>query len=285
MTLKDLIDLEDRIQAEGRRLKRKKLIKKYLSIILKAPLTLATKMKKLLRYLGILSALLIPAICTAAIIIPAESDEHTIIEATLEAQIPEGAEIKGGWIIPEGIDHREVTPTKLYLTGPSGERILGFSGYWILLGPEITVKDTSGVDHTFRPYLDSGASNEKAPFKIKGDSNPPNPPLPPPGGKYQIMFFVQEDNLDSLPQGQRELLTSLALRDRIKEGGHTLHPIIDDDQIKEGVPSMYAPWIQQVIGKPLPQMALAPLEGGPIQSFPLPEDIEALLDQLGRKEQ
>jgi hypothetical protein len=230
--------------------------------------------------------ILVSSAAWSQITVPAESEPYTIIEAKVTTTMPPGAILDGGWTVPKKIDHRQVNSNMIYMTGPPGEYPLEYSGFWLHLGPEITVKDVNGVEQTFQPYLGHGRVSETEDFKIKGDVGPdppgPDPPGPGPGPK-QIMFFVVADQLYKLPSAQRELVTSLKIREELVDLGHKFLFVVDDDQInRTDAPEEWQPWLDSVRGDPLPRVAFASKKGGAITDFPLPANKEALIDLLNK---
>jgi hypothetical protein len=110
--------------------------------------------------------------------------------------------------------------------------------------------------------------------------NPPEPPEPTPGGPYQILFYYQGEDLDNLPQAQRDLMVSLAVKERLKAAGHVVLGALEAQSMKSGsVPARWKAWVDAVQGDPLPRVAIAPKAGGPVHDFPLPVN-EAALNAL-----
>jgi len=228
------------------------------------------------------------------ITVPAETEVGKEIVATVAAEIPEGAEFKGGWEVTSKADCT-TTFQELKLANSigiwinkAGEHLVTFKGYWLLLGPTITVKDVNGDEQTFTPYLGSDKVDESESFKTTGGGVDPEPnpnPTPTPGQKHQVVMFHRAgEQLSMLPQGQRDLLTSLVLHKKLEGLGYEVIRILDDNAIKDGVPSKFVPWVSAVVNDPLPRWAMAPVEGGPIVDFPLPDDWDALMEKLGIEE-
>ena len=107
-----------------------------------------------------------------------------------------------------------------------------------------------------------------------GEPDPPDPPEP--SGPWQIMMFYDAQYLDDYQPEKRLLLNSLILRDKLEADGHVFLEALEKSDIRDGVPSRYTPWVNAVLNDPLPRIALAPLEGGKVMDFPLPENVEAL---------
>jgi hypothetical protein len=226
--------------------------------------------------------LLLAAAAHGQIEVPKEAEQHKLISAKLTAVLPEGAYLAdGGWEI-QGTTARQmadfrVLETELLFTGTPGE-------YWVLFDGvmlrDVTFKDGDGQQVTIPCYL--GRIKGRAPCKIKGGSPPgPDPPVPPdppgPGGKYRIVLFRAVDQVDNLPQGQRDILLSTTFRDWLKEQGHVLLEVLDPARFPGGsVPLQWQPWVQSIVGDPLPRIAIAPLvESGYVTDYALPKDIPA----------
>jgi len=110
----------------------------------------------------------------------------------------------------------------------------------------------------------------------------PDPPLP--GEKWQVVIVFERMQLDNLPWSQRTIIGSLVFRERLKEAGHRLVAIVD--QHVEGTdgkpPQDLAAYLNACKGDPVPRICLAPLKGGPVRDFPLPQtedEVFALLEK------
>lgn len=107
----------------------------------------------------------------------------------------------------------------------------------------------------------------------------PGPDPPPPGGPYQLMFFYEGDSLDNYPQAQRNLITSLALRNRLVSQGHVVLEMVEAKALDKPAPDRYKLFFDAVRGKTMPRLAFAPKEGGELREVPLPAN-EAELNEL-----
>ena len=214
-----------------------------------------------------------------AIDVPEETEPYQPIVATVDAAIPEGATFDGGWKASEGVYLVPGVEGTVYVWAPPGSHSVTYTGFWLHL-KEITFKDGDGNEITIMSYLGHGSINEGSKFTVLGGTVPP--PLPPlPTGAKQLVFFVAAENLESLPEGQQAILTSLAVRKNLADLGHVFSQVIDDDQIKEGVAPKWIPFILAVAGDTLPRVAIAPVDGGAVEDFPLPENYDGLLKLLG----
>ena len=226
---------------------------------------------------------LVALVCSVAygqIKVPPESSAHTPIVATITAQMPEGATFDGGWKTGDGVHVIPVADGAVHIWARPGKHSLEYSGFWLHL-KEITFKDGDGNDITITSYLGHGFINEEAEFSVLGGTDPPpDPPGPLPGQKYQLVLFVAADNLDQMDPSQRHLVTSLNVRTGLREHGHHLVQVIDNDQIREGVPTKWVPFVEAVMGDALPRVAIAPVEGGAVSDYPLPANYLALLKFL-----
>jgi len=115
-------------------------------------------------------------------------------------------------------------------------------------------------------------------FQITNDINPPDPPVPPdpepdPGGKWQILIFHESTDLPQTPFQQLILLSSSALRDQLAQKGHVLLGIFDKDSFaSDDSKGRYTAWWNAIAGATLPRIAIANLDGGIINHYPLPAD-------------
>ncbi len=165
-----------------------------------------------------------------AIDVPKETEVCHPIVATVDSPIPEGATFNGGWEASEGVYLRPVGEGAVHIWAKPGSHSVAFTGFWLHL-KEISFKDGDGNTITIQSYLGHGTINEKAEFTVLGGTEP-NPPGPQPGAK-QLVFFVQADEMETLPEGQSAILNSLTVRKELASMGHVFSQVIDDDQIRE----------------------------------------------------
>lgn len=112
-----------------------------------------------------------------------------------------------------------------------------------------------------------------------GEAPPPPPPPPPPDTKYQVGIFLESSDRESLPKGQREIISSLAFRQELERRGHkwlTCFVYDKDCTSPDGIPDKLKPWWEAIKGDPTPRIAMAPLSGGAIKDFPLPANPDAV---------
>lgn len=103
-----------------------------------------------------------------------------------------------------------------------------------------------------------------------GEGTGPNPPNPPtPGGKQQVVVVLESADLDSLPRGQREIVSGLAFRKELTAAGHVFKGVVD---VSETLPSnsKLLPFVQACSGLGLPCLAIAPIDGGDVTPMELP---------------
>ncbi len=227
----------------------------------------------------IIAWLVLATAALAQITVPAETPPYTPIVASVITTVPTGATIDGGWTVSDGV-HTLPCGNDLHVWASPGVHSIEYKGFWLLL-KDVTFVDGNGQEITITSYLGHGFVNEEAEFTVTGGVDPePDPPLPPQDKKYQIVIFLVADEIEKLPDPQRELATSLKVREDLRDLGHEVVQVIDDDEIKEGVPVRWKPWIKAVLGRQLPQVALAPINGGPIKSYDLPDNYAGLLRLL-----
>ena len=125
---------------------------------------------------------------------------------------------------------------------------------------------------------------------LGGTVTPPIPPDPPPvNAKWQVLFFVESADLDSLTLPQLEMVSGLLFRQELNKAGHKFLGTFDKDRSsgqtvvsQDGTcltvqrESKYDVWWKAITGKAVPLVAIAPIAGGDIQTFPLPANAAAL---------
>ena len=231
-----------------------------------------------MRWIVILLASLATATATAQIDVPSEVEPYRLVVATLATPIPEGAYLAdGGWEIigataTQVADARKDAATLVW-TGTPGQYTIVYDG---VLLQDVTFTDGAGNPVTIRSYV--GRIKERASCTIGGEQPGPDPP--DPAGPWQIMLFYRADQLDDLPEPQRQILTSRKLRERLVKGGHVLLEVLEESSLGGSVPSSYKAWIDSVVGKPLPAIAIAPKDGGKVRSFELPANADLLMALL-----
>lgn len=129
--------------------------------------------------------------------------------------------------------------------------------------------------------------------KAADPPTPPTPPTPPVNAKWQVLFFIESADLDNLTLPQQAMLSGLVFRSELTKAGHRFMGTFDKDRstgqtvicvdgtcLRTTRESKYDVWWKAIAGKTVPLVAIAPLEGGTIQTFPLPADAAALLKLL-----
>ncbi|MBN1855308.1 MAG: hypothetical protein JW829_21435, partial [Pirellulales bacterium] len=208
-------------------------------------------MRQITILIAILLSGFIGSLCHAQINVPAESKEYVPIPVTVKTDIPDGARLRGpGWVIPENLNAYECSPALIIVCGPPGEYVIGYRIQWLHIEP-VTFTDGNGKEITIQSYLGDGEYDTEAKFKILGP-NQPNPPQPPVDPTWRIMLFYDGGQLDNLPAGQRSILTSLAIRQKLIARGHNLLEVLEAGGLGGSVPPRYAPWFAAVQGDPMP---------------------------------
>ena len=117
----------------------------------------------------------------------------------------------------------------------------------------------------------------------------PEPDPIPVDQKYSIAFFGESNDLDDgkLTPDQMLMFTSLTFRHELESNGHSFVGALDTNQCKDGkcgiVSQRLKPWYSAIAGQKMPCVALAPIDGGTIKCYPLPETKEALYKLLEGK--
>jgi hypothetical protein len=117
---------------------------------------------------------------------------------------------------------------------------------------------------------------------IEHNLKPDPDPDPDPDQKYQIGFFFESKNKTKLSSDQKTILNSLLIRQELTKRGHSILGFFDKDiRSPGGIPPKLEPWWEAIKGDPLPRIAIAPVDGGEIDDFPLPANPPALWEMLG----
>jgi len=244
-----------------------------------------------MKRLAFIAALLL--MCGAAfgqqIVVPTEVEQYRLVPATLNLQMPEGLYLSdGGWEVesdaPAKVADVKQTGAELIFTGPPGVYTILYDG---VLLQDITFTDGSGATITINSY--KGRVKARAVCKIKG-TTPPNPPDPPQptDQKWQMVIVHQAgERLANLPQGQRDLITSLLVRRELASMGHAVLAVRDDNVLSAGdvEPSSIQPFVNAIkkSGVELPAIALAPKSGGDVVVKKLSTDWKSLVEMLEGK--
>jgi len=214
---------------------------------------------------------------TAQIAIPEVSPPHTPIVAQIAfSGIPEDARTRGTISITDGAWLPAGEADTYHIWAAPGSHTITAQGMWVL------TRDVQVGDETLPVLVDFGSYRYTAAFTVGegDDDDDSDPPEPVPDGPWQVMLFYDAATLDDLPEPQRQLLTSRVVRDRLRADGHVLLEVLESAVFRSGVPADYHPWVDAVIGDPLPRIALAPKAGGKVIDFPLPANVELLMALL-----
>lgn len=101
-----------------------------------------------------------------------------------------------------------------------------------------------------------------------------------PTGPLKVVVFVESNDIDNLPQGQRDIVSSRVVREKVEGAGHEMQ-VLDRDSLVDNPAN--AEW-KTAIGSPVsPVVARRPKDGGTIKVDPLPDTPEAFYALLGVK--
>lgn len=210
-----------------------------------------------------------------------DQDAWIIGEDRLIAYVfPPGSD--GGYldlIAPLVID----TEHGVYTYQPMGEFIADRVGTW-----RVVIDWNYGQNQLVRYRVeidgdDPGPVDPPAPVP---DPIDPPPAPEPSGGPWQLMIFHESEDLVAMTPDQIELCSGLLFRKEVEALGHDFQGSFDRSAVvtkktqrcTDGVcrivdvaaTPQLAAWWATVKNAPLPCLALAPLDGGTIQVFPLP---------------
>jgi len=205
------------------------------------------------------------AVCLCLLLSSVAHAQLTVLPTPGKAMALVTAPEAGKWVVLKSPDFLPIQPTLL-----DGGKVIAFEGdqgvYGVLFFPP-----GDGQPLVQRVVLGGAAP----------DPTPPEPDPPPPGGKKQVVLWVTEQQLDNLPQGQRDILNSLVFRQWLTSGGHVLLEVADPANFSGSSPGRWGPWLASVAGQSLPAISLAPVGGGPVKTYPLPASVEAAKTLIG----
>jgi len=126
--------------------------------------------------------------------------------------------------------------------------------------------------------------SDPGPDPIPPGPDPPDPDPPDPNQKWQVVIVFESADLDNYPRSQQVMLGSLTFRDALAAKGHKLvvGGIVDKDiKDRDGkMPEALKPFLGAAAGKTLPQLCIAPIEGGEVKVVPLPLTEAAVFEVL-----
>ena len=219
------------------------------------------------------------------IVCPDTAERDHPVAISLEAEIPDGAKTMGpGWQLSPGLNSYRVSDGLIVVAAAPGTYQISYQIFWIHLEP-VTLFDANGNEITIMSYLGHGTYDDTATLTITGEDpgpDPPDPPDPDPQGPWRIMLFYDARMLDNLPSEQRQILTSLAVREQLVADGHNLLEVLEDAVFSAGsVPADYQPWVNAAKKHSVPSIAIAPKsEAGTIRVYPLPANRADLMELL-----
>lgn len=210
-------------------------------------------------------------------ITPEESKLHQPIVAkvNVEIPVPEGAQsdVRGSWSCSTA-NFLPAQENTIHIWAPKGTHTLEAVGVYVI------TKTIKVNDEEVPILIDFGVYSYKKNFVVGEGDDPNPPPPPPPNNRWQIVMFYDGNQLDNYPPSQQSLLRSLELRNRLEAAGHKVVRIVEYGSLGSGFPAKLEPFVRAVVNKPMPQLAVAPLKGGQVQTRPLPTDYDALIKLL-----
>lgn len=225
---------------------------------------------------------LVLTVACCALITSLLADTAGAAEAAIE--VPEEIAEHHGIQAVAGLDG---TGYAWFVLGPRG-----FEQWWAT-GPNNASIVWCGPPGTYRVMLvvllRSGALDQgHATVVVTGGATPDPPapgPDPPAPQRWQVVIVYESGRREELPRGQQVLLSSLTFREALAEAGHRLVAGgIVDQHIKDSrgrVPEALAPYFAAVSAdESLPRLCIAPMSGGAVIDFPLPETEAGVLELL-----
>jgi len=219
-------------------------------------------MREAFSILIILAAL--TATSHAEIDVREQYEPHQPIVATVDASIPDGARIKGGWSCETAELRSCGDPNEVHVWAAPGEHVLIYSGVWV------QSRDVTIDGETFPVLVDFGQVDDRAKFQV-GRSDPPPPP-PPPGDRWGI---IVEETTERTAE-QAELWLDLRQRLELNE-----LLIIDQDSQSQSV-RKYVQAAREA-NQPLPVLVVVSEDSGEVvEAIQAPDTVDGVLEELGR---
>lgn len=202
----------------------------------------------------------------AEIKIPAVTPIGKKIEAELLAAIPVGAEVQGGWVIPD-CDTDLESPTRIQIWATPGKHEIKFQGAWMQF-ELVQIPQPDGTTKTIKSTVGWGFINEAATFVVgEGDDPVPPPPPPPPPGERRAVILEESEQRTTQ---QAVLFQSLTLAKKAE--------VLDDDQPSA---SKYLPLLPASMSTVRPVMLV--MAGDKlVRAVPCPTSIAAVDEELKR---
>ena len=113
-------------------------------------------------------------------------------------------------------------------------------------------------------------------------ATPPNPlvpPVPEPGGPYQVALVYEKDTLHKLPKSQQTMLKSLVFREALEAAGHVIVGVVDRDA-KTTPGARIRVFLDACKGDAMPRLVIAGLDGKGLRDMPLPATQAKVLELL-----
>lgn len=200
------------------------------------------------------------------------------IVATVDADIPEGAQSKGRWEIEGGAEAQfiKANGNTVYIWAQPGEYVLSYTGMWV----DFDAKTFDFIEEQASVLVTTEDTPDPDP-EPDPDPDPDPDPEPDPADEYQVLILHDADMLSRLPRAQRDILISRKRWQQLEDAGHKLLRVFDVFDAGEEASEHHQKFLDAMEGKTIPRVAIAPREGGTIETFPLPEDFDALMQRLG----
>jgi len=195
-----------------------------------------------------------------AITLPDEVDVGDKLVASVDAEIPAGAQFKGGWEIEcesgpvcKASWEPLAKANTIGIWAPAGLYTVKFSGMWV---------------HWEQQEFDF--------IQLEASVKVGTPVPPPPEGPWRIWMIENPQQRDNLPQSQQALLTSATYRQAWEEREHKFMELVSFDRLNGSTRLQALARAVSGSGVGLPTLVLAPIDRDEFKVYPLPENVEAM---------
>lgn len=196
------------------------------------------------------------------IVCPDEVEPNQPIVATLATELPEGAQIQGGWAC-DTAKYIQVDARTIHIWAAPGTHLLEFRGAWMQT-KEVQLPD----GQTINALLGFGFLDDHVTITVSGAPDPVPPPIPPtPGTRWAV---IVEETASRVPSPLRVQLRQQLDSQRLL--------IVDKDQQSQSLQK----YVQAALASQstLPVLVVVSESGDVIRAEALPGTVEGVKEVI-----
>lgn len=141
--------------------------------------------------------LLAPSLCFGQIDVPDQSEPYKPIVATVDANIPDDAQVRGGWSVSNDVAFLPAPSGAAHLWAPPGTHTVSYRGVWVL------TKEVQVDGEALPVLIDFGVVDLSADFRVADPDPEPDPepdPDPTPGPIRSLQVTVVAESAQRTAQ-------------------------------------------------------------------------------------